>query len=160
MRQARSAQEHPPLRQYVTSPRSSRYIGSTSIPGIPAKPVLDLLPVAIDLARLDVARATIEALGFSWWGEYGLPGRSYCSLSDPATGERRAQLHCYAEGDPAIRRHLAFRNLMRARPELAQDYACEKARCAALHPEDSHAYTHCKGGWIRRLEAEALSEGW
>jgi GrpB-like predicted nucleotidyltransferase (UPF0157 family) len=132
------------------------HIGSTSIPGIMAKPIVDLIPVVTDLDSLDRARPLVTALGYDCLGEFGLPGRRYCRRDDPATGKRAFQLHCYAHGSPEIGRHLAFADYLRAHPAIAKEYEAEKMRAAALHPDNTLDYNDAKNDWIKRIEREAL----
>lgn len=132
------------------------HVGSTAIPGIVAKPILDLIPVVRDVSELDLLKNALEQSGYEWWGELGLPSRRYCTKNDPQTGRRMVQLHCYTVGSPEIERHLVFRDYLRQKPELARAYEAEKVRCQRLFPEDSHAYGDCKGAWIKAVESAAL----
>lgn len=132
------------------------HIGSTAIPGIVAKPVLDLMPVVASLAALDLQREAMERLGYRWRGEGGLAGRRYCTRSDPATGRRLIQAHAYEGGSFEITRHLAFRDYLRGHPDVAAAYEREKMRCRDLCPQDKSAYSDCKSDWIGRIEADAL----
>lgn len=135
---------------------SVHHVGSTAVPGLIAKPVLDLMPVVTSLAAFDGARNKLEKLGFLWWGENGLVGRRYLTRDDPLTGLRTLQLHCYVAGSPEIERHVAFRDYLRAHPEAVAEYAVVKQRCRDAYPDDSHAYSLCKSDWITGVEAEAL----
>ena len=132
------------------------HIGSTAVPGLPAKPVIDLLGEVADLAAVDAAQAVLEGLGWRWRGENGVPGRRYFTRDDPDTGERMAHLHIHASGDAMIPWHLAFRDRLRTEPATAAAYEAEKVRCAALNPHDSAAYAACKKVWTDQAAAKAV----
>ncbi len=132
------------------------HIGSTSVPGLPAKPTIDLLPVFVNRKAKLEARDAVEALGYDWMGEHGLPGRAYARLADRETGQRQFHAHGYAAGHPDVARHLAFRDVLRQNAALRAAYTSVKAACAAQHPEGGSAYQHCKRGWIDKIERLAL----
>ena len=132
------------------------HIGSTAVPGLSAKPIIDLMPLVADLAELDRERPRVEALGYEWHGELGIPGRRYCTLSDDS-GARVAQLHCFQADSAHAARHLAFRDYLRAHPEAARAYENEKRRARDLHPGDSHAYSDEKAAWIQNMETVSVA---
>jgi len=133
------------------------HIGSTAIPSIRAKPIVDLLPIVRSLAEIDARRAEVEALGYAWWGELGIEGRRYCILTDTATRCRVAQLHVFAVGSGRIARHVTFRDYLLVHPEEARAYEAEKIRARALHPRDVNAYNDAKGPWMRACDERAAA---
>lgn len=131
------------------------HIGSTAVPGLMSKPVIDLMPIVTSLETLDARQSDVEALGLGWHGEFGVDGRRFCTLNHQ-DGSRLANVHFYAQGSPNARRHLAFRDYLRSHPDVAAAYAHDKLRAGAIHPDDSVAYSGEKGAWIREAEAKAL----
>src|SRR5579862_1133743 len=90
------------------------HIGSTSIPGICAKPTIDLMPLVMSLAALDARVEAVRALGYEWRGEFGIPGRRFISLVAGSPPKRLFNVHCFEASMPDVDRHLAFRDYMRA----------------------------------------------
>ena len=134
------------------------HVGSTAIPGIYAKPVIDLLLVIQDLAALDEKQLEMEALGYEARGEYGIAGRRFFRRDDKH-GDRTHQVHAFEDGSPQIARHLAFRDYMIAHPETAQEYSDLKRELAAKHPEDIEAYMDGKDEFIQEVDKRAAQEG-
>lgn len=131
------------------------HIGSTSIPGIMAKPTIDLMPLVTDLALLEARADAVRALGYEWHGDYGLAGRRFFTLN--RDGKRLFNVHGYAADHPEVTRHLAFRDYLRSRPDLAKDYETVKIRAAQLQPNDVDAYNDEKNDWIKQAEKDALA---
>jgi GrpB-like predicted nucleotidyltransferase (UPF0157 family) len=129
------------------------HIGSTSIPGLVAKPIIDLLPVVTSLAALDEQLWKLERLGYRLYGEYGLPGRRFCTL--PGDNTRLVHLHFFEQGSDQIFHNLAFRDYIRSHPEAAGAYVAEKQRARALHPENSHGYTAEKSAFVQEMSKRA-----
>ena len=130
------------------------HMGSTAIPGIHAKPIIDMLAVTEDVRLLDEHASRLEALAYEALGEFGIPGRRYFRKNNVA-GERTHQIHSFQADSPEITRHLAFCEYLRAHPDAAREYETLKLRLAEAHPEDIELYTEGKGALIRDIDARA-----
>jgi GrpB-like predicted nucleotidyltransferase (UPF0157 family) len=138
-------------------PAVVHHIGSTAIPGIHAKPIIDILLEVDDPRALDHHVASFEALGYVALGEYGIPGRRFYRKDSPA-GLRTHHIHAFERGSAGSIRHLAFRDYMRVHPEIAHAYGALKQTLALRHPEDIEAYMDGKDAFIKLHEQRALRE--
>lgn len=133
----------------------AHHIGSTSIFHTKAKPVIDMLLEVSSLDDLDQKSSLIESLGYEAKGEFGIPGRRYFRLDD-ATGRRTHQVHSFEVGSHNVIRHLAFRDYMRAHPEIAAEYGQLKQRLAGEHPNNMAAYIDGKDAFVKEQVRQAL----
>ena len=130
------------------------HIGSTAIPNIFAKPVIDLLVEVRDITRVIEQSSAMESLGYQVMGEFGIPGRRYFR-KDNHEGIRTHQIHAFKAGSAEVVRHLAFRDYLIAHPEDAQKYSELKRRLAEENSQNMDGYIDGKDGFIKETDQKA-----
>jgi GrpB-like predicted nucleotidyltransferase (UPF0157 family) len=130
------------------------HIGSTAIPNIYAKPVIDLLVEVRDITEVDGQSSAMESLGYEVMGEYGIPGRRYFR-KDNQEGIRTHHIHAFEAGSAEVERHLAFRDYMIAHPGDAQRYSELKRKLAEEYPQSMDGYMDGKDGFIKEMDRRA-----
>jgi GrpB-like predicted nucleotidyltransferase (UPF0157 family) len=128
------------------------HVGSTSVPGLAAKPIIDILAVVPDSGTAEKTIAPLTVLGYEYRGELGIPGRLYFAKgSRPHTHH----LHMYPRDHPETERLLLFRDYLLANPNAAHEYAELKRALADKFRNDRDAYTGAKSDFIKYIEANA-----
>lgn len=125
------------------------HIGSTAIPTIYAKPIIDILPVVKDLEVIDGLNSEFESLGYTCMGEYGIAGRRYYWKSKE---KRTHHVHLFQEGSPEIDRHVAFRDFMIQHAGYAQAYSLIKQCLAKVFHYDIENYVNGKSSFVQLID--------
>ena len=130
------------------------HIGSTAIPGIYAKPIIDILVEVKDIDTVDSQNLAMESLGYQAMGEYGISGRRYFPKDNQA-GIRTHHLHIFQVGSAQVKRHLAFRDYLIAHPEDAGKYSNLKQELASKYPHNIDRYMDGKDDFIKEIDRKA-----
>ena len=137
---------------------SIHHVGSTSVPGLRSKPVIDILIVAKDDSTLGRYDNEMISLGYTPRGECldagGTPGRFYYSKN--TGGQRTHQVHICRTGHFQVAEMVAFPRFLRADPEAAAAYAAAKEEAARQNRNDIAGYIKAKSAFIRASMRKAL----
>lgn len=132
------------------------HIGSTSVPGLAAKPIIDIMAVVRSLEQVDIVSKDFSKIEYEYLGELGIAGRRYLRKGGD---ERTYQIHIFHADDwNNIGRHLAFRDYMRTHKNKRDEYAKIKKELAGRFPYDIDGYCGGKEEFVRRMEECALSQ--
>ena len=130
------------------------HIGSTSVVGLAAKPIIDIMPVVYSLKAVDKVAVKFEKIGYEYMGEFGILGRRYLRKGGD---ERTHQIHIFSkESTYDIERHLAVRDYLRTHPTICKQYSELKKKLANQYPFDIEGYCDGKEQFVTQLERHAL----
>lgn len=126
------------------------HVGSTSVEGLAAKPVIDIDVVIESMAQFETVKKKLASIGYFHEGDLGIHGREAFSFS----GKEHLQKHhlyvCPKDSDELFR-HLKFRDYLRTHPNAVKEYGRVKMAGAKLFPEDIEKYIEYKSPCIEKM---------
>ncbi|MGI2326645.1 GrpB family protein [Planococcus sp. YIM B11945] len=128
------------------------HFGSTSVPGMKAKPVIDMMCLVKDIGKIDVFNEEMLSQGYEVAGDWGISGRR---LFRKGGDNRSHHIHVYAANHPQIERHLVFRDYLKSHPEEVKRYNQLKEPLALQH-DDTSFYSKAKKAFVQEMEQRAL----
>jgi GrpB-like predicted nucleotidyltransferase (UPF0157 family) len=142
--EAEKARLEAAIGQYVLD---IQHVGSTSIPGLAAKPIIDIAVAVESFEEASVCIAPMEGLGYEYRGENGIPRRHYFIKGDPRTHHvHMNEIHSRDWGNLVL-----FRDHLIRHPALVGEYAALKTELARRFPTDRQAYLDGKASFIERV---------
>lgn len=133
------------------------HIGSTAVPGLGAKPIIDIMPAVRSLVDAEQCIGPLEGIGYEYVPEYNelIPERRYFHRGPEDA--RTVHLHMVEQTSEFWERHLLFRDWLRTHPEDALEYYSLKKELAARFGRDREGFTNAKGPFIESTVARARS---
>ncbi|HOQ29247.1 MAG TPA: GrpB family protein [Armatimonadota bacterium] len=135
-----------------------QHVGSTAVPGLMAKPILDIAVAVEALEAIPEVVRRLVATGYIDRGDAGRNG-GYLLARESEPEVRVVHTHLVCRDDDQWRNYLAFRDLLRGDPEIRAGYARLKRELAARFPNDRRNYTAGKEAFVRSALIQALSKG-
>jgi GrpB-like predicted nucleotidyltransferase (UPF0157 family) len=128
-----------------------QHVGSTAVPGLSAKPIIDVLAGVRSMAETESLAERICKCGYTTSAEFNATLSERLWFMRWANGHRTHHLHVVAHGGEVWHEHLNFRDALRFHPELAARYAALKFELAQRHSTDRAAYTDAKSEFVRSV---------
>ena len=129
------------------------HVGSTSVEGLSAKPVIDIDVIIKDRTVLPDVISALQSIGYSHEGDLGIPGREAFKY-EGKTHLRKHHLYVCAQDADELKRHISFRDYLRSHPDAVAEYGRIKEEGAALYPNDIDKYIEHKAPFIEGVYRE------
>ena len=129
------------------------HVGSTAVPGLSAKPIIDIDVVIRDSSQLEAVIAALGTIGYRHEGDLGIAGREAFKY-EGKDHLRKHHLYVCPQDSPELKRHLAFRDYLRSHPAAVREYSRIKEEGASLYPRDIEKYIEHKAPFIEKVYAE------
>lgn len=129
------------------------HVGSTSVQGLSAKPIIDIDIVIQDYSVFESVISALGKIGYRHEGNLGIVGREAFKY-DGKEHLRKHHLYVCPEDSAELKRHIAFRNYLQTHPDAVREYSCIKEEGAKLYPTDIDRYIEHKSPFIEKIYAE------